>query len=351
MALSDEAVSVARRLGDDRVLLEVLYRRALTIAEPSTITERMPLTAEVVELADKLGEPLWQLLASAERGRVAMEAADVDEARRHVNRQLELMETCGAAYGRHVAGWARPWMLVLSGRFDDAEAAAVPPPRSRRARRSLMPILGALLVTLRWEQGRLAEMADMLIASVRDPTAVPAFVPLAAHVLIEIGRADEAAGFLAEGAAADYELPRDAVWLTGTQLWGEAVARAGDADSAQLLFDRLLPCSGGLAFTGISTYGAVDRVLALLAARLGRVDEADRLFAAAVATHERIGAPSLLARTQVDWAEALVRRGDVERARPLVASARAAAERLGAASTLARAEALLASLPQPSALP
>ena len=232
VALSDEAVSVARRLGDDRVLLEVLYRRSLTIAEPSTIEERMPLTAEVLELADKLGEPLWQLLASAERGRVAMEAADVDEARRHVNRQLELMETCGAAYGRHVAGWARPWMLVLSGRFDEAEAAATAAAQesASTAQPDAMPILGALLVTLRWEQGRLAEMADMLIASVRDPTAVPAFVPLAAHVLIEVGRVDEAAAFLAEGAAEGYELPRDAVWLTGTQLWGEAVARAGDVD-------------------------------------------------------------------------------------------------------------------------
>jgi hypothetical protein len=139
-----------------------------------------------------------------------------------------------------------------------------------------------------------------------------------------------------------FELPLDAIWLTGTALWGEAVARAGDRpDDAALLLDRLSPWSGQIAFTGISSYGAVDRVLALLAEQVGRVDDADRLFAAAEAQHERIGAPSLLARTRLDWGTALARRGDEQSALPLLTSAREAAERLGCAGILARADALL----------
>ena len=65
-----------------------------------------------------------------------------------------------------------------------------------------------------------------------------------------------------------------------------------------------------------------------LAALLGRDDEVDRYFAAALDVHERLGAAYLTALTQLDWADALRARdlpGDRDRAVHLTAAANAAA--------------------------
>jgi hypothetical protein len=54
--------------------------------------------------------------------------------------------------------------------------------------------------------------------------------------------------------------------------------------------------------------GAVARSLGVLAATIGREDEARRHFADASATHLRIGAPTWLARTESDAARLLTDR-------------------------------------------
>jgi hypothetical protein len=84
------------------------------------------------------------------------------------------------------------------------------------------------------------------------------------------------------------------------------------------------------------------RLVGLLAATLGRFDEAGRHFAAACATHERIGAPIFLARTRYEWAKALLaggQDGDALRARELLDEALEGAGRHGCAVLRRRAEA------------
>lgn len=83
--------------------------------------------------------------------------------------------------------------------------------------------------------------------------------------------------------------------------------------------------------------------LGLLATTIGRFDDAEARFAAA-ATHERIQAPTWLARTRLEWARMLlVRRqpGDVERARELLGQALATARELGLGNIERQAVALL----------
>ena len=54
-----------------------------------------------------------------------------------------------------------------------------------------------------------------------------------------------------------------------------------------------------MAGTGVNL-GTVDRHLGMLAAVLGRDDEAEAHYAAALQLEERLGAPSLVARTR-EW--------------------------------------------------
>jgi hypothetical protein len=107
-------------------------------------------------------------------------------------------------------------------------------------------------------------------------------------------------------------------------LAAEACARVGDADAASLLADHLAPYHQCVAHTTAVTAGAVSHYLGLLATVRRSFEEADAQFAAAEATHERLGAPTLLARTRLEWADMLMSRsaaGDADRATTLLEEA------------------------------
>ncbi len=338
-ALSDEALAVARRVGDQRVLAEVLYRRAFAIAEPATLQERLVLTAELVELTDRLGDPLLRLLASVERSRAAIEHGDLDEALVHAERQGTLAARCGDAYGRHGAGWAHGWPHALAGRHDEAERAA-----DRALAESLASeqpdaaaFYGAQIAIIRWDQGRLGELADGIVLHAEGPDGLPAHRALAALALVEANRLEEAVQMIDAAARSGFALPVDTIWLTGMVLWGEACALSGRRQWAPLILERLMPWTDQVAFTGLAVHGAVARVAAELAALLDR-DEAGDLFARAETIHERLRAPALLARTYAGWARWSLARGETGEGLELAARARTAAAACGCPHLANRAE-------------
>lgn len=74
----------------------------------------------------------------------------------------------------------------------------------------------------------------------------------------------------------------------------------------------LEPHGERLVTTGASWFGVVNHYLGLLAATLGRSDEADARFAEAERTYESLDAQPWLVRLRHDWATSLLveRRGD-----------------------------------------
>lgn len=121
-------------------------------------------------------------------------------------------------------------------------------------------------------------------------------------------------------------------------------ARLGDATRAAVLFDRLSPYADQLVVALRLITGTVAHYLGLLATTLGRFDEADAQFSAAEATHRRIGAPTWLARTQLERARMLLRHGqsgDADKAHQLLSEALATAQALGLAKLEQDAAALL----------
>ncbi len=93
--------------------------------------------------------------------------------------------------------------------------------------------------------------------------------------------------------------------------------------------------------------GSIAHSCGMLAACLGRFDDAERHFAEALAMNERLGARPYLVRTRRAWAEMLLDRNtpeDAARARELIAAGRAEAETLGMAREVVRFERLQARL-------
>ena len=98
-------------------------------------------------------------------------------------------------------------------------------------------------------------------------------------------------------------------------LWSEMAAVLGTDEQRRSFLPLLEQQTGVHLMTGGIYFGAADRLLALLLDRLGEHDRADALFAYAVRQHEDFRSPTWVPRTQLDWADGLLRRGSPDVAR------------------------------------
>jgi hypothetical protein len=325
------------------LLADVAYRHCLNVAEPASLSERLALTAELLDLSERADDPVLGCLASAERGRAAIEAGDLSEGLHHAERQRELAGVSGNAYARHIAAWSVGWPLALSGRYQEAEHAAevALAESTSSGQPDAVPIYSSQIFVLRRDQGRLGEFAEALFTLAAAHDAVPAMKAHAALALVEVGRTEEAAALVDEAAAGQFAMPVDAIWLTGTVVWGDACARVRHLDGACALLERLIPWRTQIAFTGFSVYGAVARVAALLAAVIGD-ERCEDLFRQAEERHMALQAAGLLAQTRLDWGRWLLEHDHPsERSTNLLTLARDGATSIGCAAVESRASALL----------
>jgi class 3 adenylate cyclase len=341
--LSDEALVLARRLGDPATLAEVLVSRYYAIVGPATHGERQANTAELLALATRLGDSALISRALAVRFRVAVEAGDMGEADRCLEANERLTDDLHQPTLRWFAALQRAGRSLFCGRLEEAERLIEEAWRvGERAGQPDAPVLFLWQrFNLALERGRLGEIVDELDNYVRPAVSgrprMPAEWALLALARVELDQpeaAREAFGMLADSGFAD--LPVDTIWLRGATDFAATCAQLGDVAAAEALSTQLAPY-GHLyptACLGTPT-GCVSHSLGLLATTLERYDEAGRHFAAAEAGHAHVGAPTWLARTRLEWARMLLCRradGDAERARELLAAALATARELGLGS-------------------
>ena len=79
LALADEAVACARRLGDEVTLLRVLLHTTEATRLPPTLDQRIVDTEEMFDIAKRLGDPVLLGIAALREVRVMIEAADFDQ--------------------------------------------------------------------------------------------------------------------------------------------------------------------------------------------------------------------------------------------------------------------------------
>ena len=113
-------------------------------------------------------------------------------------------------------------------------------------------------------------------------------------------------------AANDFaELPFREMWLVSVCFLAEAASVLGDARSASVLYQLMLPYAERVAvsYPEIST-GSVARYLGNAGGTTGRLDDAVGHFEQSLEVNARIGASSWLARAQADYDDLTVGRGD-----------------------------------------
>jgi hypothetical protein len=199
---------------------------------------------------------------------------------------------------------------------------------------------------IRFEQGRLGELQPELSAMWAGLPSVPGGAALVAAAYCQRGAEGEARSLLDRLAADSFELPRDPLWLGFLTMVADVACRLGDQGSASTLYDLLRPYTEVFPVLAAVSTGCTDHYLGMLAVRTGRDADADEHFRAAAATHERIQAPTWLARTRLEWARmllAVAEPGNGERARDLLRQALTTARELGLVNIEREAVELLSS--------
>jgi hypothetical protein len=320
VAMCDEALAIARRLGDPTTLAHVLTLRFGPVWMPATLDDRLETTVEAVRRADELGDPWLQFQAVRWRLVALIQSGAVSEAMVAARREQELAERLGDPASRWMSTYDRGTLALIAGRLDEAEAfadaglavSAGSGPRDGR------PMFASLLTIIRYDQGRLAELQAWIAGVVAENPGIPAFRALLALAYAEGELQDEARNLLAVDARTGFaEIPDDPVWLMAHGLFGYVAADVGDRGAAADLYDLLAPWHDQVVYAGVGAWGYVDHVLGRLATVIGRFDAGELHLSRARDRATRFGAPIWLARAQLDLARLLLARdapGDRERA-------------------------------------
>ncbi len=346
LALSEDAVDLARRLGDPRTLATCLDARHYALWRPENVNERLEVASELRRVAEETGDPELELEGAGWTVVDLLELGDVQGADIQIAAASKLAEALQRPIWLWWSSLLRCTRAQLVGHFDEAERLAeetLEVGRRGQAENALNAYAQAMF-NIRREQGRLGEVEPAVRGFIEVYPMLVAWRAALALMLIELGRTDEARTEF-EAVTVD-GLPRDANWMIGITLLAEVCGALGDGDRAQALYDALEPYAGRNVVVGraATCNGAASRLLGILAAAMRQWELAESHFISALAMHERMGARPWVARTQLAYAEMLLtrrQRGDKARARELLADAVVIADALGMGVVAQRARDLV----------
>jgi hypothetical protein len=124
LALSEEAVAVARRIADPRTLATCLDARHYALWRPENVEERLEVAAELRRVAEQTGDPELELHGAAWTIIDLMELGDIEG----VDVQIAAASKLAEALHRPIWLWwtslFRGARAQLAGEFDEAERLA-----------------------------------------------------------------------------------------------------------------------------------------------------------------------------------------------------------------------------------
>jgi tetratricopeptide (TPR) repeat protein len=338
-AMSQQAIAMARRLGDPRALYDALFCErsaragrpyfAAQFPEARRALDEMISAAEASDdpslVVDGLGLFIPALLEMGDRTGFEVTLARIVEG----NERFELGP-------RYFYISARAMRAILDGEFAEAERLAEQALESGRDEQGevVSGVYGVQMFTIRREQGRLAEVAPVLRRFIDENPRDAAWRPGMALIASDLGFYDAARKAFDDLAAGGFAFPVDAKRSLTLSYLAEVCARLADAERAELLYDRLLPYRDLAIIAPAATVccGSAGRFLGMLASALGEWVAAEQHFQAALDMDERLNAWPWLAHAKYEYAVMLRERGrprDRDRAGTLLASAAASAERIG----------------------
>jgi class 3 adenylate cyclase len=345
-ALAAEAIELARAAGDPAVLAHTLANASAATWATDTLRERQRVSDELSELVQPLDDPRLSFWAALRRMVVGLQAGERSQ-----------VESAMATIRALAASVPEPWIAATRLKVESSWALVQGDLQASeqwaKEAREVATAYGepdaassfwGQLARIRYFQGRGAENLEGALRGAARSDALAGWRAAAALALIESDRPDEARGLV---LAADFQgTILDETWFLAMYMWAEVCSRLRILDRADEIYELLAPFSGQIVAGGTIVSGSMDRALGMLAMTLERHEDADGHFATAAEIEERLGAALLLARTNADWARALIARGrpqDLERAQHMLEQAEDSAHAEGIARSIAECRSALAS--------
>lgn len=310
-ALTAEALRVARTLGDDGLLQEVLDGRFQSIWGPTHLTERLALADELSAIALRRGDVEARLAAHRRRMLVAIETGDA----RRFGAEVEAFAALSAPLDRpsldDTLAQRRGLLALLAGDLDLARrhldewyAHAV---RSQNPQADLGRRFIASEILL--QAGDLAGLAALLPDMEADAERL-------ANLPFVRARCAQIAARLGDETAARRHLDRvlrgarsslgnNLVTLAALAFAADAAAVLHDVAACEALLPLLTPYAHLVASVAASLcVGSVSHFLGLLLIETGAPDRAVAHLDAALAVHRAMESPPLIAATTAALARA-----------------------------------------------
>jgi class 3 adenylate cyclase/tetratricopeptide (TPR) repeat protein len=324
--LGEQAIAMARRIGDPALLARILTDTWLACWRVGNLDERLRTAAEMEKLAASaetsgplLEARFWRTATLFEAGQVAAAEAHldasrvlVDELRQSYYTWFHTLLEAGRAimHGDLGAGEQLMWQAVETGQTSDNPCAA--------------ELFAPQVLHLRILQGRCAEIHGGSKSISEHFHTIPAFRAGLAAIYAELGLTAEARREFERIAVNDFaDVPDDVFWLSTIVLTADVCAFLGDVRRAETLYRLLLPLAGRYVVLGSvsAPVGTTQRALGVLATMLDRFTAADEHLQRAAAFEQQVNSPPELARVRCAQVRMLRSRGgagDAELAGPLL---------------------------------
>ncbi len=308
-ALDEEAVNMARRVGDQKTLLHTLIRKHTGFWAPDSLSHRLETSREAVALAKQVGDPASTYWANSDLVEAAIGAgsrSDFDEA---ALAKAEAADQLGHQPGID-------WLVsafnaqhsLLRGRFDEAEHYAqctFEQAALTAGGRNADVLLAVQLATIWFQTGDDHDIVSRLFETV-ERKQLDFLRALLVRALARNNRLEEATEIFAAEFRVSIPTVWNHYWLTTTCYWADAAVHLGHTEGAELLYERLLPWQSQIAVSTSVIESSVSLYLGMLATLLQQEDMANTHFAAALSTHETMSMPFAIARTKLEWGRCLL---------------------------------------------
>jgi eukaryotic-like serine/threonine-protein kinase len=347
LPLSEEALGMARRLGEPRAIAQALDSRHVALWDSDHLDEREDLAREMLALGGELDDRdvrlealAWLITDGLERGRLDL----VEE---HVAAHIELADELHQPYHLWYSRTAEAMLAHVGGRLDDMERLIEEAYRvgeHSHGDNALQCYLVQSFV-LCHERDQVATVLDA-VAEHAAASPLWAWCAALAFAYAAVDRPEDAARALDRLAPTTLDdLPRDCVWLSMMAWVADVTCKIGDRERAAELRSLLSPyasrvcCVGG----GVLGLGPVSRYLGILSRTLGDLDEALEQLEAAHRLAEELHSPTELVAAEIESARTLLLRdaeGDAATATRLIEHAEALATETGLTRLRREVEAL-----------
>ena len=346
-ATLDEALRLARNIGEPEVIFDCLIKAFYLFAPAYNAPTRLAMLEEAVTLAPHTGREEHLLLASAALFWPLSSLGRIDDMRARLDELAEQADAARHNFWRQLVAGFRVELAILEGRWGEALTLA----RKSLEQGALEGATGVegrfgfQVFTVYRALGSLDAIGPVLSRLANAEGDTRTWLPGLCVLHHELGHRAETIDAL-EKLGDLQDLIVDDLYETTLVYLVDACTWLGDRTRCRQLYDLLEPYRGfNLTLLGAIAHGAASGHLAKLARVLRREASARELFEEALDLNESMGAPPILANTRADYAELLLKselENDRARGRKLLSQARNDAERFKMRSLLRRIDSLAA---------